>query len=218
MSTHGTDGRLARTRATRARVAEAATRLFTTRGYAATSIQSVAKEAGVAAQTVYNAFGAKSAVLKEALDQAVAGDAEPVATLDRPWAREALAAPDASEQIRLQVAGTAAIMVRVAPLSEVLRGAADSDDDLRTLWRINVEQRRAVQHAFAERLAERGALRPGLTTGDAADTALALLSPEVFTLHTVQCGWSADRWRDWATDALLRQVTDRTSAPGASTG
>ncbi|WP_232832197.1 TetR/AcrR family transcriptional regulator [Nocardiopsis sp. FIRDI 009] len=216
MSTHGTDGRLARTRATRARVAEAATRLFTTRGYAATSIQSVAKEAGVAAQTVYNAFGTKAAVLKEALDQAVAGDAEPVATLDRPWAREALSAPDAAEQIRLQVAGATAVMERVAPLAEVLRGAADSDDDLRALWRTNVGQRRAVQRAFAERLAERGALRPGLTAQEAADTALALLSPEVFTLHTVQCGWSVDRWRAWATEALLRQVTDLAPAPGAS--
>ncbi|MEV2276853.1 helix-turn-helix domain-containing protein [Nocardiopsis sp. NPDC049922] len=218
MSTPSTDGRLARTRLTRARVAEAAARLFTTGGYAATSIQSVAAEAGVAAQTVYNAFGTKAAVLKEALDQAVAGDAEPVATLDRPWVREALTAPGAREQIRLQVAGTASIMERVAPLSEVVRGAADSDDDLRTLWRTNVDQRGAVQRAFAERLAERGALRPGLTVDEAADTALALLSPEVFTLHTVWCGWSVDRWRAWAADALLRQLTDLASAPAPEAG
>ncbi|MFI6578614.1 TetR/AcrR family transcriptional regulator [Nocardiopsis sp. NPDC050513] len=215
MSTRSTDGRLARTRATRARVAEAAARLFTAGGYAATSIQSVAAEAGVAAQTVYNAFGTKAAVLKEALDQAVAGDAEPVATLDRPWVRAALAAPDAREQIRLQAAGTASVMERVAPLSEVVRGAADSDADLRALWRANVDQRRAVQRVFAERLAERGALRPGLSADEAADTALALLSPEVFTLYTVRCGWSADRWRAWAVDALLRQLTDLASAPEA---
>jgi AcrR family transcriptional regulator len=102
-------------------VAAAATRLFTAHGYAATSVQAVAKEARVATQTVYNAFGNKPAVLKAALDQAVAGDAEPVATLDRPWVRAALAAADAREQVRLQVEGTREVMERVAPLAEVVR-------------------------------------------------------------------------------------------------
>lgn len=213
MDTPATDGRAARSRATRARVATAATRLFTAHGYAATSIQAVAKEAGVATQTVYYAFGNKTAVLKEALDQAVAGDAEPVATLDRPWVRAALAAPDAHEQVRLQVAGTGRVMERVAPLAEVVRGAAGSEPELAKLWRANVEQRRTVQTVFARALADRGALRPGLEVPEAADTALALLSPEVFTLFTVHSGWTVERWTAWASEAVLRQLTDLADPP-----
>ncbi|KOX15686.1 TetR/AcrR family transcriptional regulator [Nocardiopsis sp. NRRL B-16309] len=208
MDAPATDGRAARSRATRARVAAAATRLFTAHGYAATSIQAVAGEAGVATQTVYYAFGNKAAVLKEALDQAVAGDAAPVATLDRPWVRAALNAPDAGEQVRLQVEGTRVVMERVAPLAEVVRGAAGSDPELAELWRTNVEHRRQVQAVFAGALADRGALRPGLGVSEAADAALALLSPEVFTLFTVHSGWTAERWCAWARDALLRQLTD----------
>jgi hypothetical protein len=48
---------------------------------------------------------------------------------------------------------------------------------------------------------------------EAADTALALLSPEVFTLFTVHSGWTAERWSAWACDALLRQLTDLADAP-----
>ncbi|RKS08821.1 TetR family transcriptional regulator [Nocardiopsis sp. Huas11] len=213
MNAPATDGRAARSRATRARVAAAATRLFTAHGYTATSIQAVAREAGVATQTVYYAFGNKPAVLKEALDQAVAGDAAPVATLDRPWVRAALAAPDAREQVRLQVEGSGKVMERVAPLAEVVRGAAGSDPELAELWRTNIEQRRTVQTVFARALAERGALRRGLEVSEAADTALALLSPEVFTLLTVHSGRTVEQWSAWARDAVLRQLTHLADAP-----
>lgn len=206
MDAHPADGRTARSTATRARVALAATRLFTAHGYTATSITSIAEEAGVAAQTVYNAFGTKTAVLKEALDQAVAGDTDPVATLDRPWVREALAAEDPRELVRLQVAGTARVMVRVAPLIEVLRSAAPSDAGLAALWRTNIDQRRTVCTVFARALADRGALRPHLSPEEAADTLLGLLSPELYTLYTARLGWSPGHWGEWATEAVTRQL------------
>ncbi len=72
----------------------------------------------------------------------------------------------------------------------------------------NIEQRRTVQSVFVEALAGRGALRPGLSVDDATDVTLALLSPETYTLLTVERGWSPDRWRAWAGDALIRQLTD----------
>ncbi|WP_017580192.1 TetR/AcrR family transcriptional regulator [Nocardiopsis valliformis] len=208
MDAQPADGRTARSLATRARIARAATRLFTTDGYTATSMTSVAKEAGVAAQTVYNTCGTKAGVLKEALDQAVAGDAEPVATLDRSWVREALSAEDPHELIRLQVQGTAQVMVRVAALIEVLRGAAASDPELAALWRTNTDQRRTVHAVFAQALADRGALRAGLDPQEAADTLLGLLSPELYTLYTAQLGWSAQRWTDWAAEAVTRQFLE----------
>ncbi|MDE3722184.1 helix-turn-helix domain containing protein [Nocardiopsis sp. N85] len=206
MDTQTVDGRTARSRATRARIALAAARLFTARGYAATSVQAIADEAGVGVQTVYYTFRTKAAVLKEAVDRLVAGDDEPVPTLERPWVREALAAPDAAGQVRLQVAGTAEIMVRGAGLLEAVRGAAADEPDLAALWEVNVAQRRTVQRVFADALADRGALRPGTGPEEAADTMLGLLSPELFTLYTVHVGRPVRWWRDWATDAVLSQV------------
>lgn len=202
------DGRAARSRATRARIATAAARLFVENGYAATSITTIATEAGVAAQTVYNAFANKPAILSAALDLAIAGDDAPVATLERAWVQDALAAPDAVDQVCRQVDGAAEILARVSPLLEVVRGAAPTDPDLAAAWRANIEQRRTVQSVFVDALVAKGALRPGLTADDATDVTLALLSPETYTLLTVERGWSPDRWRAWAKDALLRQLTD----------
>ena len=55
--------------ANRRRMRAAALALFTDRGYASTSIQAIADEAGMAVQTLYFTFGTKSALLKEILHQ-----------------------------------------------------------------------------------------------------------------------------------------------------
>ena len=66
-------------------IVEAASRLFLADGYNATSIARIAREAGVAVQTIYNSVGAKRDLLSRVLDFAAAGDrsALPVATFMR---------------------------------------------------------------------------------------------------------------------------------------
>ncbi|MGH2394330.1 MAG: helix-turn-helix domain-containing protein, partial [Candidatus Limnocylindria bacterium] len=56
-----------RAAATRRRIGEAAFRLFALSGYAATTMEAIAREAGVAVQTVYFTFHTKAAVLIEAM-------------------------------------------------------------------------------------------------------------------------------------------------------
>jgi len=51
-------------------VREAAHRLFTTKGYLATSIEDIAAEAGVARPTVFSAVGPKPVILRTVVDQA----------------------------------------------------------------------------------------------------------------------------------------------------
>ena len=74
-------------RQTRQTIVAAANRLFLARGYAATSLADIAKEAAVARPTVFSAFGSKAALLREVVDQALAGDDEPVPVAERPWFR-----------------------------------------------------------------------------------------------------------------------------------
>ena len=81
-------------RANRHRMRAAALALFTERGYAATSMQAIADAAGMAVQTLYFTFGTKRALLSEILDIAVAGDEEPVPTLERPGVLAAIDDPD----------------------------------------------------------------------------------------------------------------------------
>ena len=207
------DGRTARARATQSRIITAATELFITAGYAATSVETIAATAGVGVQTVYYAFGTKRAILAAALDRAVAGDDEPVTTLERPWTRQALATRDPIDQLQLQVAGAADIYTRAASLLDVVRSAAATDTDLAQIWDTNITQRHTVQHALATALARKTALRPGLTIDDAADIALATLSPETYNLLVTGRGWTPARWRTWALDTLTRQLTDLPAPP-----
>jgi AcrR family transcriptional regulator len=198
-----TDGRAERARATRARIVAAATATFTTSGYATTSINAIAAAAGVSEQTVYYSFGNKRAVLVAALDRAIAGDDEPIPTLDRPWVHAALAEPDPHRQIELQVQGVGEVLRRAARLLDIIRNAA-TDPELAEVCATSINHHREVQRAFAASLAEKTPLRTEVAA--AADTAVALLSPETYLLLVDHLGWPHDRWRTWAADCLARTL------------
>ncbi|MFW6724812.1 TetR/AcrR family transcriptional regulator [Streptomyces sp. MAR4 CNY-716] len=211
--------RAEKTRRTRQRMLDAATRLFVARGWSATTVEDIAGAAGVGVQTVYFTFGSKRALVKELLDTAIAGDTDPVATLERPWARAVLAEPDPAAQLALQAAGARRILGRTAQVLEVVRGAVGADEELAGLWRTYEEQRHTVQLRFAEALAAKaaagagaagpavaGGLRAGHDAASAADVAFAVLGPETYGLLVTGRGWPPARWERWAADGLVRQL------------
>ena len=202
--------RAAKAAQTRALMLTAARELFTAGGYSATSMQAIATRAGVAVQTLYFTFETKRAILKELLDVEVAGDDAPIATLDRPWVAEALAAPPA-ELLHLLVQATSGIHARVAPLLEAVRSASATDQEIAELWRTNITQRHTVLAVFTGALAAKSALRPGLNALRAADMALAILAPESYHLLTVHRGWTGEDWADWAGKTLIDTLLARHS-------
>ncbi|AVH23729.1 TetR/AcrR family transcriptional regulator [Nocardia cyriacigeorgica] len=197
--------RAAKATANRAKMLAAARELFTTRGYTPTTMKAIAEQAGMAVQTLYFTFATKRAILSELLDIEIAGDTEPVATMDRPWFAAAVAAAP-HEQIRQQVAAAATIYARVSPLLEVIRSAAATDPELAELWQTNIAQRHLVQLRLAEALAAKTPLRGGITAAHAADIALAVLAPETYRLLVHERGWTDAEWESWATDALTLQL------------
>ncbi|GAA4261733.1 TetR/AcrR family transcriptional regulator [Dactylosporangium darangshiense] len=203
--------RAAKAAQTRSRMLAAARELFVQRGYTATTMQAIADEAAVAVQTLYFTFETKRAILKELLDVEVAGDTAPIATLDRPWVAQALAAPPA-DMLRRLVEATGAIHDRVAPVMEAVRSAATTDPVIAEMWRTNIAQRHTVLSVFTGALAAKGGLRPGLNAARAADVALATLAPETYRLLTGDRGWTHDEWIAWATQALGDALLPRTGS------
>jgi AcrR family transcriptional regulator len=199
------DGRRQRSLRTRARVVDAAARLFVEHGFLATTIEAVAELAGVAVQTVYYAFGTKWHLLAAVLDTSVAGDVEPVAVLERPWVDELGAEQDAASAVRRLVEASVAILARTSPIYEVVRRAA-SDPDVGALLDDNRRRRRADQCRLIEILWRSGHLRPELDIDTAADVFYGLLNEEVFQLFTVDCEWDLDRFQRWATSLMLQQL------------
>jgi AcrR family transcriptional regulator len=193
-------------RATRRRIREAAQRLFVERGYLATTIEAIAVEAAVAVQTVYFVFGNKRALLTEVLDVATVGDEMPVPVLARPWVEEARCEDDPRRIVRLIAHHGCQIVARLAPIYEVVRGAAVADPDIAALLRRDSERRLDNQTELVRMLAEKGALAPGIDVARAADIAFALLSHEMYQLLVVDRGWSISTWEGWLADSLAAQL------------
>ena len=78
----------------------AARRLFVRDGYAATSMQAIAAEAGVAPKTVYLAFATKSGLLRALWDLALKGDEDDAPVDRRAWYRDVIEEPDPEKQLR----------------------------------------------------------------------------------------------------------------------
>lgn len=201
------DGRSEKARLTRARILDAAAELFVRDGYGATALQDIADRAGCAVQTIYYGFGNKQTVLKEVVDRTIAGDDEPVATMDRPWFREALEAATAVDHLRLHVSGTRAVLERVAPIIKMLEAAATTDPTIAVLWPSQEDPRLVVQTAAATSLLSKPGARGGLSVEHAADVLFGLLSPELYLLLVGERQWSAADWENWTYRTLEFQLT-----------
>jgi AcrR family transcriptional regulator len=193
-------------RATRRRIIDAGLDLFLRQGYAATTLEQIADQAGVAVQTLYFHFGNKRTVLKEIVDVVAVGDDEPVALLDRPWMQQLRAEPDARRALTIWIRNSRAIFARVAPIMRIVRDAAGADPDMATQWDVNQQQRFTAHHTLAQQLADKHGLRQGLSVAKAADIIFALLSLDMYLLLTVERGWAPALWERWITSTLTEAV------------
>ncbi len=127
---------------TRQDVIAAAIELFTTAGWAGATVAAIAERAGVAVETVYKAVGSKRALLREALDVAVVGDAEPVPLIERPEF-QALGEGSWDERVAKGAAINAAIQERSAGVWQAVREAAGSDEEV-AAWHQEMESNRRL--------------------------------------------------------------------------
>jgi TetR/AcrR family transcriptional regulator, regulator of autoinduction and epiphytic fitness len=207
--------RAEKARQTRLALIAAATELFAERGYAGTTIEAIARQAGVARPTVFTAMpGGKPQLLKEARDIAIAGDDEPVPIPQRTWYRRTLAQTDPAVLLYMQSHNNRRILERVAALELVIRAAA-SDPALAGLAAEARRQRRFGAASITGRLNDLGALRPGLTHQAAGDVYYAIASPEVFILLTRDQGWTVTAYEEWLAGQLIHALLG--SADGAGT-
>ncbi|GAA2432202.1 TetR/AcrR family transcriptional regulator [Actinomadura vinacea] len=206
MNTVKPDKRAERSRRTREKVVKAARELFLAQGYGATSLQEVADRAGVAVQTIYFVFRNKRTLFKDVVDTSIAGDTEPVATMDREWFRAACAAPTAADQLRAHVRGTREILGRIAPIMPVIAAAAATDPEIAAQWPDGPDPRHTVQHAAAEALARKPDAHPDVSVTMAADLLFGLLSPQLYLVFVHDRGWSPDTWEEWACTTLTTQL------------
>src|SRR3954469_4289533 len=192
--------------ATRRHILEAAQRLFEEQDYAATTMEAIAREAGVALKTVYLAFDTKSGLLRALWHLLLRGDEEDAPIGERPWYREVLAEPDPERAVRLGAHSARLVKERAGALLGVIRAAAATDSDAAELWRRIESDFYENQRRFVQTLHDKGALRPGLGVDRGADIMWTLNHPELWHLLVGARGWSPEEYERWFADTLCAQL------------
>lgn len=184
--------------ATKARIAEAARALFARDGYSATSMEAIARQAGVGNRTVYAAFGAKreilNAICEKWLERAGA----------RPLAAEILAEPAPGSRLRGAAHWLTVLYSTDFDVVRILDSALDEDPETRALLHAKLRGRNRVMDSLI------ASLKSELTVplADAQATFRALAASGVYGELVIESGWSPDRFEDWLADTLASQLTN----------
>lgn len=182
--------------ATRVRIADAALGLFARDGYGATSIDGIAREAGVGTRTVYAAFGAKreilSVICERWLERARA----------RERARDVLETADPVDRLRQSAAWLVALYSADFDVVRVLDAALDEDEETRALLTSKLRSRNRVMDQLI------ASVEPQLVVplADAQSIFRAYAATGVYGALVIDAGWSPSRFETWLADTLVAQL------------
>jgi AcrR family transcriptional regulator len=194
--------------ATRQAVLASAQRLFTTSGYAATSVADIAAAADVNIDTVYATVGRKPQLLLAVIDMTLGGSAEPIPAEQRDWVEAIRAAPTAAAKIATYAQALTRIMPTAAPLFEALREAAATDPECARMRDELAERRAANMALFAANLRATGQLRDDLSDEQVADVVWTTNAPEYYRLVASR-GWTPETYGKLLQDMWTRLLLAR---------
>lgn len=194
---------------TRRRIAEAAMTEFVQHGWAGTTVAAIAARASVTPQAVYQAVGAKPALLIRAVEAAVAGAGDDLLLSERP-SFAAVYEPGLSkaQRIHAYTEATAAAYHRAAGLFLVLQDAARSDADAKLMAEKGARRRLADTHRLAALLRPEG---DEASVAALTDAIWVLAGPAVYADLIQRRQWTVDRYRRFLAtmiDAALRRFDD----------
>ncbi len=174
---------------TRREIAHTARSLFAEGGYAATSIDVIAKAAGVAARTVYAVFGTKKAILAAICEEwlSEAGVME--------TASQGLAERNLRRRFALVAYSSRRQWESERGVRSMLEGAAASDADVARMLAGWKNDRARSLHAVVEGL--ESDLRVGIDGAHAGAIIRALTTAEVYSELVAGEGWSPAEYEEW---------------------
>ena len=191
-------------RQNRARIIELAEQHFLRDGYTATTVATIARAAGVSADTIYKSFGGKPGLIRAIRDRALEGEGPLPAERrsDEIQAHET----DPRNIIYAWGAFVAEIAPRVTPILLLIRDAATNDPEVQALRDELDTARLERMTQNARRLHHAGHLRPNLTVAEAADVLWAYSSPELYELLVITRGWPPNRYGQFVADAMINAL------------
>jgi len=196
-------------RKTRRAIIDAARTEFMDGGYHGATIASIARRAGVAPQTIYFVFHTKAELVSAVIDDAVLGPDDPTVPQQSEWWAEVVAAPTAGAALEHFIRGAAPLLDRAAEVSEIVRAAALTDDEVRDVYGYHADLQERAYRGVIDIVITKGELRDGFTAEIATDALLTLCGDAIWVQLRKERGWPLDRTVGWLVDtvpaALLAQ-------------
>ncbi len=181
---------------TRAAIAAAARKLIFSKGYEAAKIDVIAREAGVATQTVYAVFGSKQAILAELLDQDSFGpDFQELVRL-------AQTTNDPREKARFPARIARQIYDAQSVTFDLFKGAGVVAPDLAALEKERECRRYEAQKQIITFLQDVGRLKAGLSETAARDILWVLTSRDMYRMLVRERGWTSQAYENWVADSV----------------
>jgi len=176
-------------------IARGARALFSEHGYAATSIEAVAAEAGVSPRTVYAIFGTKKAILGAICEEWLmeSGVMEAIAT--------GLADPDLGGRLALVARTSRRQWESERGVRAMLEGAAASDVDVARMLAGWKSDRARSFRGIVAGLEDQ--LRDGLDGDRATALIRALTGGEIYAELVGAEGWTPDEYETWLAGLLM---------------
>jgi AcrR family transcriptional regulator len=172
--------------ATRRQIALAARRRFSAEGYAVTTIDAIATEAGVSTATVYKVFGTKRAMAAELLtlvdeEAGIERFRSLLATRTDPW-----------ELLATAVQLGRSLFEHSGDIIAAVRGAAEVEREFAEVYAEGRRRHRAGATSLAERLHAMGALTDGVDVAWAAGVISLCTDNDTFDKLINLFGWTLD--------------------------
>lgn len=199
--------RQAQAQETRRHILDAARKLFMERGYAGTTAEAIAAEAGVSAQTIYAIFKNKKKVLVNLMNVSPATGLEdhtPMA--ERANIQAVSQERDRHRQLQMFAEVVANNLNQVAVIAEVISEAAKAEPYFEKIMNKLNKQRLEHMTLAVQDFAANGPFRENMDQKYARDIVWTLTSAEVFLLLTGDRGWSKEEYAEWLADMLIRAL------------
>jgi AcrR family transcriptional regulator len=187
--------------ATRRRILDAARRLLMSGTYSSVTMADIAKEAGVAYQTVYAIFGTKLRLAQGLIEIGFPHVADALKLFD-----QLRQSDDPELGLRTNARASRLIYELCADLLRFMRES--SDPGLLARYREREEQRFVgmIQFGVPAMLERSGRLRAGISPSEAVAVIWAMSGPDQYTQLVFERGWTPSRYEDWLGDATINML------------
>ncbi|HEV2034575.1 MAG TPA: TetR/AcrR family transcriptional regulator [Candidatus Dormibacteraeota bacterium] len=186
---------------TRGRILDAARRLLLSGTYSSVTMEDIAREAGVAYQTVYGIFGTKQRLAQGLIEIGFPHVADALKLFDQLGPSD-----DPELGLRTNARVSRLIYELCADLLRFMRESGDPD--LLARYREREEQRLMgmIQYGVRARLEGSGRLRAGISPPEAVAIIWALSGPDQYTQLVFERGWTPSRYEEWLGDSMINTL------------